>query len=152
MLENCSSELKAVDDMEEMELSAPEQQGQDPTTCSPEKGTCTGFSFTQPGEPKMHQMGTHLQAVAVCGIAGLCLFYRLYSLNITLWNHCCCSFVSLCVLVAKPVFVSMTYVCSAREHTVPMAFLCSCPVVHVAESCEKRLAVEVVASWSVLLQ
>ncbi|XP_052552510.1 disks large-associated protein 5 isoform X2 [Tympanuchus pallidicinctus] len=64
VLGNCSSELKAVDDMEEMELSAPEQQGQDPTMCSPEKGTCTGFSFTQPGEPKMLQMDIFLRDLA----------------------------------------------------------------------------------------
>lgn len=71
--------------MEVMELSAPEQLGQDITMCSPEKGMCTGFGFTQPGEPKMHQMGTYLQAVAVGGIARfLCLFYRFYSLNIIL--------------------------------------------------------------------
>ncbi|XP_021257551.1 disks large-associated protein 5 [Numida meleagris] len=56
MLEDCSSELKVVDGMEEMELSAAEQQGQDITMCSPEKGMCTEFSFIQSGEPKMHQM------------------------------------------------------------------------------------------------
>ncbi|XP_031409595.1 disks large-associated protein 5 isoform X3 [Meleagris gallopavo] len=64
VLENCSSELKVVDDMEVMELSAPEQLGQDITMCSPEKGMCTGFSFTQPGEPKMHQMDTLLRDLA----------------------------------------------------------------------------------------
>ncbi|XP_072194458.1 disks large-associated protein 5 [Excalfactoria chinensis] len=37
VLENCSSELKVADGMEEMELSAAEQQGQDITMCSPEK-------------------------------------------------------------------------------------------------------------------
>ncbi|XP_040529802.1 disks large-associated protein 5 [Gallus gallus] len=56
VLENCSSELKVVDGMEGMELSAAEQQGQDITMCSPEKDMCTGFSFTQSEEPKTHQM------------------------------------------------------------------------------------------------
>lgn len=109
VLENCSSELKVVDGMEGMELSAAEQQGQDITMCSPEKDMCTGFSFTQSEEPKTHQMGTYLQAAVVCGIAQfLCLLYTPYSLNIILWNHYYCSFVSLCILVAKPTFVSMT--------------------------------------------
>lgn len=37
VLENCSSELKVVNGVEEMELSAAEQQGQDITMSSPEK-------------------------------------------------------------------------------------------------------------------
>ncbi|NXP39269.1 DLGP5 protein, partial [Leiothrix lutea] len=50
VLGNSSSESKAVDGMEEMELSAAEQ-GQDIIMCSPEKET----SFAQSGEPQMHQ-------------------------------------------------------------------------------------------------
>ncbi|NWZ54812.1 DLGP5 protein, partial [Haliaeetus albicilla] len=55
MLENCSGELKVTDDMEEMELSAAEQQGQDIVMCSPEKETCRETNFAQSGEPKPHQ-------------------------------------------------------------------------------------------------
>ncbi|NXM60070.1 DLGP5 protein, partial [Illadopsis cleaveri] len=50
VLGNSSSESKAVDGMEEMELSAAEQ-GQDITMCSPEKET----NVAQSGEPQMHQ-------------------------------------------------------------------------------------------------
>ncbi|NXR76634.1 DLGP5 protein, partial [Pycnonotus jocosus] len=50
VLGNSSSESKAVDGMEEMELSAAEQ-GQDIVMCSPEKET----NFAQSGEPQMHQ-------------------------------------------------------------------------------------------------
>ncbi|NXM99585.1 DLGP5 protein, partial [Sylvia borin] len=50
VLGNSSSESKAVDGMEEMELSAAEQ-GQDIILCSPEKET----NFAQSGEPQMHQ-------------------------------------------------------------------------------------------------
>ncbi|NXW43297.1 DLGP5 protein, partial [Nyctiprogne leucopyga] len=55
VLKNSSSELKVKDGMEEMELSAAEQQGQDIVMCSPEKGTCTETNFPQSGEPKLHQ-------------------------------------------------------------------------------------------------
>ncbi|KAM6205460.1 disks large-associated protein 5 isoform 1-T1 [Sarcoramphus papa] len=55
VLENSSSELKVMDGMEEMELSAAEQQGQDIVMCSPEKETCTETNFAQSGEPKIHQ-------------------------------------------------------------------------------------------------
>ncbi|XP_009321189.1 PREDICTED: disks large-associated protein 5 [Pygoscelis adeliae] len=55
VLENSSSELKVVDGMEEMELSAADQQGQDIVMCSPEKETCTEANFSQSGEPKIHQ-------------------------------------------------------------------------------------------------
>ena len=77
MLENSSSELKVMDGMEEMELSAAEQQGQDIVMCSPEKETCTETNFAQSGEPKIHQTGAYLKAAwySLCGIAGaLCLF------------------------------------------------------------------------------
>ncbi|KAM9290983.1 disks large-associated protein 5 [Morus bassanus] len=53
--ENSSSELKVMDGMEEMELSAVEQQGQDIVMCSPEKETCTVTDFAQSGEAKPHQ-------------------------------------------------------------------------------------------------
>ncbi|XP_075006887.1 disks large-associated protein 5 [Calonectris borealis] len=56
-LENSSSELKVMDGMEEMELSAAEQQGQDIVMCSPEKDTGTETNFAQSGEPKIHQTG-----------------------------------------------------------------------------------------------
>ncbi|NXK65952.1 DLGP5 protein, partial [Sylvietta virens] len=49
-LGDSSSESKAMDGMEEMELSAAEQ-GQDIVMCSPEKET----NFAQSGEPQMHQ-------------------------------------------------------------------------------------------------
>ncbi|NXB04968.1 DLGP5 protein, partial [Cnemophilus loriae] len=50
VLGNCSSESKAMDGTEEMELSAAEQ-GQDIVMCSPEKDT----NFAQSGEPQIHQ-------------------------------------------------------------------------------------------------
>ncbi|XP_058663263.1 disks large-associated protein 5 isoform X2 [Ammospiza caudacuta] len=50
VLGDSSSESKAVDGMEEMELSAAEQ-GQDITMCSPEKET----NPAQSGEPQIHQ-------------------------------------------------------------------------------------------------
>ncbi|NXR46905.1 DLGP5 protein, partial [Hippolais icterina] len=50
VLGNPSSESKAMDGMEEMELSAAEQ-GQDIIMCSPEKET----NFAQSGEPQTHQ-------------------------------------------------------------------------------------------------
>nr|XP_009937822.1 PREDICTED: disks large-associated protein 5 [Opisthocomus hoazin] len=55
VLENSSSELKVTDGMEEMELSAAEQQGQDIAMWSPEKETCTETDFAQSGELKTHQ-------------------------------------------------------------------------------------------------
>ncbi|XP_053925083.1 disks large-associated protein 5 isoform X1 [Cuculus canorus] len=55
VLEASSSELKVMDGMEEMELSAAEQQEQDIVMCSPEKETCIDTGFAQPGEPKPHQ-------------------------------------------------------------------------------------------------
>ncbi|NXP43869.1 DLGP5 protein, partial [Heliornis fulica] len=55
VLENPSSELKGLDGVEEMELSAAEQQGQDIIMCSPEKETCTRPDLAQSGEPKPHQ-------------------------------------------------------------------------------------------------
>ncbi|NWW60492.1 DLGP5 protein, partial [Ifrita kowaldi] len=54
MLGNSSSESKAVDGMEEMELSAAEQ-GQDIVMCSPEKDPSTDTNFAQSGEPQIHQ-------------------------------------------------------------------------------------------------
>ncbi|NXL65919.1 DLGP5 protein, partial [Chordeiles acutipennis] len=54
VLEDSSSEFKVKDSMEEMELSAAEQQGQDIVMCSPEKGTGTETNFPQSGEPKLH--------------------------------------------------------------------------------------------------
>ncbi|NXL32652.1 DLGP5 protein, partial [Glaucidium brasilianum] len=53
VLENSSSELKVTDGMEEMELSAAEQQGQDIVMCSPEKETCPETNFDYSGEPKI---------------------------------------------------------------------------------------------------
>ncbi|NXT88631.1 DLGP5 protein, partial [Anhinga rufa] len=50
--ENSSSELEV---MEEMELSAAEQQGQDTVMCSPEKETRTETDFALSGEPKIRQ-------------------------------------------------------------------------------------------------
>ncbi|NXA96536.1 DLGP5 protein, partial [Melanocharis versteri] len=50
VLEDSSSESKATDGTEEMELSAAEQ-GQDVIMCSPEKET----NFAQSGEPQIHQ-------------------------------------------------------------------------------------------------
>ncbi|NXK91790.1 DLGP5 protein, partial [Formicarius rufipectus] len=54
VLENSSSESKAMDGMEEMELSTAEQ-GQDIVMCSPEKDPSTETNFPQSGEPKPHQ-------------------------------------------------------------------------------------------------
>ncbi|NXP26484.1 DLGP5 protein, partial [Scytalopus superciliaris] len=54
VLENSSSESKAMDGMEEMELSAAEQ-GQDVVMCSPEKDPSTDTNFAASGEPKAHQ-------------------------------------------------------------------------------------------------
>ncbi|NXA08428.1 DLGP5 protein, partial [Sapayoa aenigma] len=51
VLENSSSESKAMDVMEEMELSTAEQ-GQDFVMCSPERDPSTNF---ESGEPKIHQ-------------------------------------------------------------------------------------------------
>ncbi|NXD63527.1 DLGP5 protein, partial [Eolophus roseicapillus] len=53
VLENSSSELKVMDGMEEMALSAAEQE--DIVMCSPEKNTGTETNFDQSGEPKPHQ-------------------------------------------------------------------------------------------------
>ncbi|NWH78065.1 DLGP5 protein, partial [Piaya cayana] len=55
VLETSSSELKVMDGMEEMELSAAEQQGQDIVMCSPEKESCTETGFAQAEEPKPPQ-------------------------------------------------------------------------------------------------
>ncbi|NXW69321.1 DLGP5 protein, partial [Hirundo rustica] len=57
VLGNRSSDSKAMDGMEEMELSAAEQ-GQDIVMCSPEKET----NFAQSGEPQMHQ-------TVLCGLS-----------------------------------------------------------------------------------
>ncbi|NXO05891.1 DLGP5 protein, partial [Oriolus oriolus] len=54
VLGNSSSESKAMDGMEEMELSAAEQ-GQDIVMCSPDKDPSTDTNFAQSGEPQMHQ-------------------------------------------------------------------------------------------------
>ncbi|NXW82575.1 DLGP5 protein, partial [Alopecoenas beccarii] len=54
VLENSGSELKVPDGMEEMELAAAEEQGQDIVMCSPEKETCTGNNFPRSEEPKIH--------------------------------------------------------------------------------------------------
>ncbi|NWQ88534.1 DLGP5 protein, partial [Burhinus bistriatus] len=54
VLENSNSQLKVMDGMEEMELSAAEQ-GQDIVMCSPEKEMCTETNFAHSGEPKIHQ-------------------------------------------------------------------------------------------------
>ncbi|NXA24800.1 DLGP5 protein, partial [Ibidorhyncha struthersii] len=54
VLENSSSELKVMDGVEEMELSAAEQQGQDIVMCSPEEETCAYTDFGS-GESKKHQ-------------------------------------------------------------------------------------------------
>ncbi|NXY49066.1 DLGP5 protein, partial [Ceuthmochares aereus] len=55
VLETSSSEIKLMDGVEEMELTAAEQQGQDIVMCSLEKETCTETGFAQAGEPKPHQ-------------------------------------------------------------------------------------------------
>ncbi|NWS75084.1 DLGP5 protein, partial [Crotophaga sulcirostris] len=57
VLDNSNIEFKMMDGMEEMELSAAEQQGQDIVMCSPEEETCAEANFAQPGEPKPHQTG-----------------------------------------------------------------------------------------------
>ncbi|XP_009076985.1 PREDICTED: disks large-associated protein 5 [Acanthisitta chloris] len=57
VLENSSSESKAVDDMEEMELSAAEQ-GQDIVMCSPEKDPDTETNFAQSREPDIDATDT----------------------------------------------------------------------------------------------
>ncbi|NXB29711.1 DLGP5 protein, partial [Eulacestoma nigropectus] len=54
VLGDSSSESKAMDGMEEMELSAAEQ-GQDIVMCSPEKDPSIDTNFAQPGEPQIHQ-------------------------------------------------------------------------------------------------
>ncbi|NXM02340.1 DLGP5 protein, partial [Tyrannus savana] len=54
VLENSSSESKALGGLEEMELSAAEQ-GQDVVMCSPEKDPGTETDSAQPGDPKIHQ-------------------------------------------------------------------------------------------------
>ncbi|NXM41033.1 DLGP5 protein, partial [Gymnorhina tibicen] len=54
VLGDSSSESKAMDGMEEMELSAAEQ-GQDIVMCSPEKDPSTDTNFAQSGEPQLHQ-------------------------------------------------------------------------------------------------
>ncbi|NXB19527.1 DLGP5 protein, partial [Rhagologus leucostigma] len=54
VLGNSSSKSKAMDGMEEMELSAAEQ-GQDIVMCSPEKDPSTDTNFAQSGEPQTHQ-------------------------------------------------------------------------------------------------
>lgn len=59
VLGSSSSELKAMDGMEEMELSAAEQ-GQDIVMCSPEKDPSTDTNFAQSGEPQIHQTGAYL--------------------------------------------------------------------------------------------
>lgn len=52
-----------MDGMEEMELSAPEQQGQDIVMGSPEKeDSCTETNLAQHGEPKIHQTGAYVSA------------------------------------------------------------------------------------------
>ncbi|NXI05767.1 DLGP5 protein, partial [Pachycephala philippinensis] len=61
VLGNSSSESKAMDGMEEMELSAAEQ-GQDVVMCSPEKDPSTDTNFAQSGEPQIHQTGACLRA------------------------------------------------------------------------------------------
>ncbi|XP_066854694.1 LOW QUALITY PROTEIN: disks large-associated protein 5 [Anser cygnoides] len=56
VLENSNSELKVMDGTEEMELSAPEQEGQDIVMGSPEKErTCTETNLSEYGEPKIQQ-------------------------------------------------------------------------------------------------
>ncbi|NXG16289.1 DLGP5 protein, partial [Grallaria varia] len=55
VLEHSSSESKAVDGMEEMELSTAEE-GQDVVMCSPEKDPSTETNFAQSGEPKIHEI------------------------------------------------------------------------------------------------
>ncbi|NWW03921.1 DLGP5 protein, partial [Oreocharis arfaki] len=71
VLGDSSSESKAMDGMEEMELSAAEQ-GQDIIMCSPEKDPSTDTNFAQAGEPQTHQTGAYLRAAwgRLGGIAG----------------------------------------------------------------------------------
>ncbi|NWV88060.1 DLGP5 protein, partial [Machaerirhynchus nigripectus] len=54
VLGDSSRKSKAMDGMEEMELSAAEQ-GQDIVMCSPEKDPSTDTNFAQSGEPQIHQ-------------------------------------------------------------------------------------------------
>ncbi|NXG12838.1 DLGP5 protein, partial [Sakesphorus luctuosus] len=54
VLENSSSESKAMDGMEEMELSTAEQ-GQDVVMCSPEKDPGTETNLAESGGPEIHQ-------------------------------------------------------------------------------------------------
>ncbi|NWV33771.1 DLGP5 protein, partial [Grantiella picta] len=72
VLGNSSSEPKAMDGMEEMELSAAEQ-GQDIIMCSPEKDPSTDTDFAQSGEPQMHQTGACLSACVPNTDSTLCL-------------------------------------------------------------------------------
>ncbi|NWV69645.1 DLGP5 protein, partial [Malurus elegans] len=74
VLGNCSSESKAMDGTEEMELSAAEQ-GQDIIMCSPEKDPSTDTNFAQSGEPQIHQTGASLRA-PLGGIAGNCGYFK----------------------------------------------------------------------------
>ncbi|NXQ15299.1 DLGP5 protein, partial [Peucedramus taeniatus] len=62
VLGNSSSESKAVDGMEEMELSAAEQ-GQDIIMCSPEKET----NSAQSGEPQIHQTDVSCSDLTLIG-------------------------------------------------------------------------------------
>lgn len=49
-----------MDGTEEMELSAPEQEGQDIVMGSPEKErTCTETNLSEYGEPKIQQTGAY---------------------------------------------------------------------------------------------
>ncbi|NXK02477.1 DLGP5 protein, partial [Herpetotheres cachinnans] len=64
VLENSSNELEVMDGMEEMELSAAEQQGQDIVMCSPEKDTGTETNFAQSGELKIHRTGEYLKLLS----------------------------------------------------------------------------------------
>ncbi|NWW76323.1 DLGP5 protein, partial [Climacteris rufus] len=58
VLEDSSSEPKAMDGMEEMEQS-PAEQGQDVVMCSPEKDPSTEHTLAQPGEPQILQTVLH---------------------------------------------------------------------------------------------
>ncbi|NXR89500.1 DLGP5 protein, partial [Hypocryptadius cinnamomeus] len=62
VLGNSSSESKAVDGMEDMELSAAEQ-GQDIIMCSPERET----NSAQSGEPQIHQTDVSCSDLALIG-------------------------------------------------------------------------------------
>lgn len=65
VLENSSGELKVTDGMEEMEIAAAEEQGQDIIMCSPQKETCTRNNFARSGEPEIHPTGADLKAAYV---------------------------------------------------------------------------------------